>query len=476
LSINFRYRTQAKTSSTAAAVPLQMLNNLVASYALSRAISQQQASMSVLQPGSSLSTVNITTPKPANISSTPPISTFDFNVTDVSSNATKTSAQLPVVQSQEQVSKNAQSNPQQQQHEQNSVASILQVSKKEEHTKKLKAAFEEQQKALRMAYEKSLQDAQEREENTVPSKTPSAGPDSEGAKPTSNAIKRSSDCDTSLDTISPAEQLQRSYEAHLASLQRAEQQASLNSSSKASSPTSSQTESASGSEVGGDKTESKTKTKRGEKSRQKKSQDEEAGAILLGFLNSLRESFEDAVEAKDGKKETVKSTRGEKVPTNGPETESIPIVHLESSTVMTEASSDSSTHISERQNCNDTDLHVRASDPITSLSHFQSSKRKVKPASVTETSSSTSSQPTIEQPSSSQEDSSKSDKMGHSSSEESEKEITASMRSSKGPPRKRLKGFHEPHEFTRENLMAHSKRMDMECRQSGDTSSSDEQS
>ena len=331
-----------------------------------------------------------------------------------------------------------------------------------------------------MAYEKSLQDAQEREETSFAAKTQHVVSNSKGTKPMADANTASSYSKPSIDTVSPAEQLQRSYEAHLASLQKAEQQASSKSSPKSPS---SQRELISGAEVEANKTEN-TKTKGGGESSQKKTQDEEAGAILLGFLNSLRESFEDAVEAKDGNgnternKRNTKITRSRNVTAGGPKKQSITNVQLESSTVMTEVSSDSSSHINDRHNVNDNDHpHVSinsrrpASDPITSLSHFQSSKRKVKPASVTETSSSTSSQPTIEQPSSSD---SKSDKMGHSSSEESEKEITASRRISKGPPRKRLKGFHEPHEFTRENLMAHSKRMDMECGQSGDASNSDE--
>jgi hypothetical protein len=453
-----------------------MLNNLFASYALSRALTQHQAGMSVLHA----SPISSTAPKITNLSSAPPTSTFNFNVHDIITNATKKSPQKLVVRSQEKFPINVQSYQQQQHEKTNQSTSTHQISKKEEHTKKLKAAFEEQQRALRMAYEKSLQDAQEREENSFAAEISHAVSDSKGTKPTTDANTTLSNSKTSIDTVSPAEQLQRSYEAHLASLQRAEQQASLKTSSKSPS---SQTELTSGAEVETNKTEN-TKTEGGGKSSQKKTQDEEAGAILLGFLNSLRESFEDAVEAKDGNgnKETNKRnsniTRSKKVTAGGPKKESITAVQMESSTVMTEVSSDSSTHITDRRNGNDNDRpHVSiksrrpASDPITSLSHFQSSKRKVKPASVTETSSSTSSQPTIEQPSSSD---SKSDKMGHSSSEESEKEITASRRISKGPPRKRLKGFHESHEFTRENLMAHSKRMDMECGQSGDASNSDE--
>jgi len=473
-------RTQSANSSSpgAATSPLQMLNNLVASYALSQAISQQQANMSVLQLSRPTSyPISSSAPKISNSSSAPPTSTFNFTASDITTNAIKKSPQIPVIGSQEQLSKTTHSYPQQQQQHDsiNTKTSPTQISKKEEHTKKLKAAFEEQQKALRMAYEKSLQDAQEREDTFFDSGTPNHSSDLTGTKRTTDTKITVNTPKVSLDTVSPAEQLQRSYEAHLASLQKAEQQTSSErlSSSKIPElePTSSRVE--------GTKTES-AKIEVGGKCTQNKTQDEEAGAILLGFLNSLRESFEDAVEAKGERKEIKGRSSDITGHVKDPNTmESIATVQLESSILNTEISLGSSTDICERRNENVVDhnhlsIHSRrqTSDPLTSLSHFQSSKRKVKPPSVTETSSSTSSQPTIEQPSSSQEDS-KSDKMDHSSSEESEKEIVPSRRISKGPPRKRLKGFHEPHEFTWENLMAHSKRMDMECGQSGSASSGD---
>jgi len=461
-------RTQS--SSPPPTVSLQMLNNLVASYALSQAISQQQANMPVLQPSGSSSY-----PKFSSVSSAPPTSTFSFNVPGTRTSTIEKSPHTSTIGSREQFSKTT-TQPYHQQHEKiNMRIAPPQISKREEHTKKLKAAFEEQQKALRMAYEKSLKDAQEREENSFDSEASNMSSDSKERKKITDINTTLRKSEASFDTISPAQQLQRSYEAHLASLQKAEQHAS---SKPVLFPNSPELEPTSSRNVELNKAES-TKIEGVGKSSQKKTQDEEAGAILLGFLNSLRESFEDAVEAKDGYKERTEqcsdSTMHLKASTA---TESIQTVQLDSSILKSEVSLDSSTHVSERRNENDNDhshisMHSRRqlSDPITSLSHFQSSKRKVKLPSVTETSSSTSSQPTIEQPSSSQEDS-KSDKMDHSSSEESEKEMT--RRISKGPPRKRLKGFHEPHEFTRENLMAHSKRMDMECGQSGNASSSDE--
>lgn len=469
-------RTQASNSSPAAATaPLQMLNNLVASYALSRAITQQQAGLSILQaPGSSPAPLSSTTPKETIPTPSPSsVGTLNFNVSDIPTETTKKAPQPSTVQSQDQFTKSFQLHLPQQHDKSNSSTETPQISKKEEHTKKLKAAFEEQQKALRIAYEKSLRDAQEWEEKTSSSKKTQVASDPKGTKPTSDAKTTSNNnSKASLETISPAEQLQRSYEAHLKSLQRAEQQASLKALATSSSTTSSQNEVSQTKNAG---------TEASEKTGPKKSQDEEEGAILLGFLNSLRESFKDAIEDKDGKHDTKEGTipniKRSTTDRNAPEAGPTPSVQLGSSRGTSDGS-ESIIHIAKSRSGNerlDNSMKSRrqTSDPITSLSHFQSSKRKVKPASITETSSSTSSQPTSEQPSSSQEDS-KSDKMGSSSSEDSDKEITASIRSSKGPPRKRLKGIHEPHEFTRENLMAHSKRMDMECGQSSDVSSSDD--
>jgi len=478
------HRTPASNSSPAAAAPLQMLNNLVASYALSQVMSQQQAGIPVLQaPGSGASPVISTAPTVNNSSSAAPTSNLNLNVPEP---ITSKTPQASVVHSPDQLPKSVQSHRMESKDNVSDQTSL--DLKKEAHTKKLKAAFEEQQRALRLAYEKSLQDAEEWDKKPTVTEGQKAALNSNDTKVTTDASNKPS-TSSSSSAVSPAEQLQRSYEAHLASLQRAEQQTSVKTQPKSSLPASSQARSTSETKVVGNASES-ADAKAGT-SEQKKTRDEEAGAILLGFLNSLRGSYEEArgsyeeaVQAKSGEegigKKKNDNSRTKKLIATDADTESAPTVQLESSTVMTEVSSDSSTQNIERNNGNENDhsqlstkSRRQASDPITSLSHFQSSKRKVKPASVTETSSSTSSQRTTEQPSSSQEDS-KSDKIDNSSSEESEREISGSERISKGPPRKRLKGFHEPHEFTRENLMAHSKRMDMECGQSGDVSSSDE--
>eukprot|EP00536_Pseudo-nitzschia_multiseries_P001765 jgi/Psemu1/283254/fgenesh1_pg.22_\ len=319
----------------------------------------------------------------------------------------------------------------------------------------------------------------------------SAEAHSKSQKAITSAVTKSTNSKVSLETVSPAEQLQRSYEAHLASLQKAEERSVKKTSSKVPSPISPPPEKAARVEAEENKTCEVTK-KEEQESSQKKTSDEEAAVILLGVLNSirgLRESYEDAVESKTGSSETTHKKNGEKKAITASTQGKQPIStgRQESSKKVPEVTLDSSKRVAERQNRKVHNLSHEAingrrqtSDPITSLSRFQSSKRKVKAVSVTETSSSTSSQPTIEQSSSSQEDS-KSDKSSsdftvesEKASDESEEKISVSIRASKGPPRKRLKGFHEPHEFTRENLMAHSKRMDMECGVSGDASSSEE--
>lgn len=399
-------------------------------------MSQQLAGLSTLQPtGSSATSIGSSNaPKDTIPSSQTPNAAFKLNVSN-------TTAQMPlVVQSQDQVSQHVSSVPQQELDKTDSSTPVPQVSTKEEHAKKLKAQFEEQQRALRLAYEKSLREAQAMDEKTDSSKASLASSESKAPKEALDAKSTSNDSKTSSDTISPAEQLKRSYEAHLASLQRAEHEASLKPISKVSSQA-----------KGFRKTKAKGK---GSSGRKQSERDKEAAEMLLGFsISKLRESYEDACEDKD---------RKSVVPKTNPQ----------------RGSSEPTTHVAATD---DDEVHTNASktnrrqqsDPITSLPPFQAAKRKVKPASVTETSSSTSSQPTTDKPSSSQEDSN-SDKLGSSSSEDSDKEITTSNRSSKGPPRKRLKSLSGPQEFTRENLMAHSKRMDMECGRSSDISGSDD--
>ena len=190
--------------------------------------------------------------------------------------------------------------------------------------------------------------------------------------------------------------------------------------------------------------------------------DEEAGSILFTFLSSLRDSYEDAVGGQDGKKmpaapnsetkpSTTNSQRGTKEVTAAPKSKSV----RKPKKASTSQKPSSKPQPKSSQSA---DAARYDSNQMTSMSRLTAPKRK-KPASVTEASSGSSSQPTTEQSSSSLEDSdSKSDK---TSSDESDKE-TRTKSTSKGPPRKRLKQYHQGNEFTRENLLEHSKRMNME--------------
>jgi hypothetical protein len=529
--LTFISSTRAHTGNPAiAATPspqLQVLNSILASLNFSQVLANQQAGVSQLQHHGSIaspsnSSAAVVAPSPVAVSAAPttspisstyaaPISTFyPANITansSITNNRTAISMPVPC-NNQEQHSEQVQLY-QKQLEKKNLNSSTVpgSGSTKEERAKQLKAAFEEQQRALRLAYEKSLRDAQEqdREERSFsPDSAAAITSDSSNEKVATASTNCNSSSNTKIppDTLSPAEQLQRSYEAHLESLRRDEQhQASLKPSPKPLSPPSASTSISVAPRIenGENKPENQKKYKKQEQLIQEKTPDEEAGTILLGFLNSLRESFQDAVESKDGRKITTKGrndydNKNEKYVAANPATNLIPTDNAnnnkQSSTVMTGVISGLSSRNRGRRNGNNhvhshvsSNIRRQNSDPMTSLSHFQTSKKrkKIKPASVTETSSSTSSHPTTEQSSnsSSQEDS-KSDKMGNSSSEESsekesvESSTTASRRTSKGPPRKRLKGFHEPHAFTKANLMAHSKRMDRECEESRSSSSSDE--
>ena len=495
---------------------LQVLNNILASLNFSQVLAaNQQAGVSQLQQHGSIvspstSSAAIVTPSPVAAPAAPttapissiyaaPISTFYPASIAANSSITnnRTAISMPVLgNNQEQHSEQVQLYQKQLEKKKFNSSTVPGSGlTKEERAEQLKAAFEEQQRALRSAYEKSLRDAQEQdreEQSSSPNSAATIASDLSNGKVATASTNCNSSSNTKIppETISPAELLQRSYEAHLESLRGDEQQqASLKPPPKPLPPPSSSTciSVAPRIENGEDKPENQKKNKKQEQPIQEKTPDEEAGRILLGFLNSLRESFQDAVESKDERKITTKGrndydNKNEKYVAANPATNLIPTDNAnnnkESSTLMTEVSSHPSSPNRGRRHQN--------SDPMTTLSHFQTSRkrRKIKPASVTETLSSTSSHPTTEQSSnsSSQEDS-KSDEMGDSSSEESsekesvESSTTASRRTSKGPPRKRLKGlkgFHESHEFTKANLIIHSKRMDKECEESRSSSSSDE--
>lgn len=238
--------------------------------------------------------------------------------------------------------------------------------------------------------------------------------------------------------VSPAELLQKSYLAHLQSLEK---------------------EANNKGQKGNARPKADKGTKKGDRNEQPMA-DEEAGTVLLGFLNSLRQSYEDAIEEKAGEPVVEHSKKNKTEPTITPKT--------------TKGMASSSTAIKQNQlkprsnvkggvkrshvsisNHRSPQIDEQAGNNLSSVvSQFMTSsaaRRSLRPASVTDASSGNSSSQHAEF-SSSLEDSS--DKTDPSSSEESEKDDrTQRRRNSKGPPRKRLKSF------TAENLIAHSKRM-----------------
>jgi hypothetical protein len=374
-----------------------------------------------------------------------------------------------------------------------------------QHAKQLKAAFEEQQRALRLAYEKTLQEAEELERRSTlgDAVAGSATLVVSSTETTAGAgIRADGSSNLLAKATTPAEQLQRSYEAHLASLQQSGELHSLHETKLAESKTPSarsppmlfpDREQKPGKNISSNDRIGVNIGKGGKGSTvdaavtklqsSRKPQDEEAGTILLGFLNSLRESYVDAVESKDDQEAedppmnlTKAATVDGKLAmsTSSAESKRIPsrppVAASGGGGATKNAKSGSRRHVKRsRDSCNPTKDLAPEQDgaSMQAMSRFPSSHQcQRKPATVTEASSGTSSQPTTEQSSSSLEDSdSKSDKTDQFSSEESseEKDQVEAENRSKGPPRKRLKSYDSKlHEFTRENLLEHSKRMDLE--------------
>lgn len=389
------------------------------------------------------------------------------------------------------------------------LKNAYEVQRKEEDQRQLRAAFEEQKERV----------ASEKEQSPAAGirTTPKAGSQADRDSMTQKSV------------ISPAERLQRSYEAHLQSLG---QQSKESVHSKQSGPEPNKSFVAPG--------------KKNEQGAEKAMDDEEAGTVLLGFLNSLRQSYEDAVEKKDvdasnGRSNSIaeklkitkpipatpanllrrsyedaiekkdSGTSGMNPKAKSMVTESTHASLLRQSyadaiekkdasapgkasnstrvkPTMTKPTSGSSRpfpstakyppevdmtpddradHTAESQFSK---VHSSLSDGdsgrnlSTAVSHFMNSDSGQKrPASVTDISSGNSSSQSNEFLSSMEDSSDKtdpsddsSDKSDHTSSEEEmdEKDEEPPVRSSKGPPRKRLKGA-----FTQENLMAHSRRM-----------------
>jgi hypothetical protein len=376
----------------------------------------------------------------------------------------------------------------------------------EDHHRQLRTAFEEQkkkeeQRQFRAAFEEEKPKEKSTESPSADRKTPSSG------------------ATASLDDedISPTEQLQRSYEAHLQAIRKEagkaekEQVSSAETGDKPTvvsaagknvstvpntnaevSPAGKRKEVSEDMEVVPDETELKeaeTKVPGCEQAssdhteKEPPTADEEAGGILMGFLNSLRQSYEDAVEDKtslpdDRKKSQHAHDAAKNKDSNNPNPKEMPADSESRSISSKTPRAPTVSNLTQRtgkrswNNRPATNASQKSDVQIAPTPRFRSittSHSALRPASVTDTSnfsrSETSSGDSSSQPtesSSSLEDSdSKSDKTDPSSSEESEKEPTW-IRRSKGPPRKRLKMYKEVKEFTTKNLIEHSKRMRQE--------------
>mmetsp|Transcript_12716 Transcript_12716/g.30854 ORF Transcript_12716/g.30854 Transcript_12716/m.30854 type:complete len:465 (+) Transcript_12716:1789-3183(+) len=357
----------------------------------------------------------------------------------------------------------------------------------------LKAAYEKQQEALRLAYEKTLKEHEEQDKNmTTKKKVPTSSASTSSKASVSTGGKAASNSES---LVSPAEQLQRSYQAHLASLQK-------DGKSKSGRRTLISSNSAPRAARAGDKKSKRKKKKKVAGSNRGqpedgKSKEEEAG-VLLGFLNSVRSSYEveggdddDPDFSKASVNANTKSSSIQKKSSGGSvggksaggsattkqKKKQYKGVLISSSK---KPASKSGNGKRQRDSQNSTsnpdparsDLQAMKDAAITAL---MQSNQNLKSKQVSEASSNnSSSQPSTEQSSSSIEDSdSKSEKTDNTSGEESteEEEVINNKRSSpttaklnKGPPRKRLKSMKESNEFTAANLLEHSKRMDRESK------------
>lgn len=357
----------------------------------------------------------------------------------------------------------------------------------------LKAAYAEQQEALRLAYEKTLKEHEERERKEQQAGASQSSSSSKAAA--SSKVARGD------SNISPAELLQRTYEAHLASLRKAERHPTMGRSSESpSSP--SRTNQANDNKS--KKKKKKTVSVLGGKSGDGKSKEEEAG-VLLGFLNSLRWSYEeeigndpvrqqhlaaaaaaagasgvgnykaaDTVAVSKSESRQKKSSGGGKPINVGTklEKQNKRVLIASSKKQGLSPSVGSSTRKRQRDQSNSANpsAAVQTMKDAAINAIIQSNQNKVKQVSES-SSNNSSSQPSTEQSSSSIEDSdSKSEKTDNTSGEESTEEddnvgderMNTIDSSKKGPPRKRLKAMKESNDFTTANLLEHSKRMDRE--------------
>jgi hypothetical protein len=313
------------------------------------------------------------------------------------------------------------------------------------------------------------------------------------AKVSAQPSNGNNDSTSNSEIISPAEQLQKSYEEHLKSLNLQDEVISGARSNDNTMSTKRTVDDKKMESIKIDKDNSINGT-RDMKKRENNGADtaaavhnethpadEEAGTILLGFLNCLRRSYEDAVDVTEQKED---SSTEEKIPAedDGKECSS------QVSTVSQGSNeSDDSTDVDDTKvSKGERGRKKRSLDVMTPQQNLRrgsiemsereapfrnkaSTSRSGRPAYVTDAStlsrSETSGTSNPTESSSSLEDSdSKSDKTDGSSSEESE-ECQVKM-ISRGPPRKRMKA----RKFTKRNLMEHSNRLQQASDESMDQS------
>ena len=218
-----------------------------------------------------------------------------------------------------------------------------------------------------------------------------------------------------------------------------------------------------------------TKTKKSGEDK-KSPEDEEAATSLLGLLNSLRRSYEDAIGSTiddsvlDGEEtESNKKKRARPSGTISISRQSPSEQGSSKSITSSDTNSTKRSHRRQRRKIGKESL-PRPSELQTKLIQKATASHGYRPASVTdtstlsrsETSSGTSSQPN--ESSSSVEDSESLDKTDPSSSEESSDKDYSIPQISQGPPRKRHKARRQVQEFTTENVLEHSKLMTREMK------------
>ncbi|OEU05753.1 hypothetical protein FRACYDRAFT_258386 [Fragilariopsis cylindrus CCMP1102] len=213
---------------------LQVLNNILASLNFSQVLAaNQQAGVSQLQQHGSIvspstSSAAIVTPSPVAApaaSTTAPISSIyaapisTFYPASIAANSSitnnRTAISMPVLgNNQEQHSEQVQLYQKQLEKKKFNSSTVPGSGlTKEERAEQLKAAFEEQQRALRSAYEKSLRDAQEQdreEQSSSPDSAATIASDLSNGKVATASTNCNSSSNTKIppETISPAELLQ----------------------------------------------------------------------------------------------------------------------------------------------------------------------------------------------------------------------------------------------------------------------------